>query len=169
MSVVNINNKYIIMMTDDSESNNDIRVPNSDILTQGVYRIKHIASVNSMYIDIGTGKKCLDPSLVDDRYKIWNQLEIAGHNPNEIPNDDSKLTLEFGFYLTNNINKRDIDNMFKFNLDTLAEFYHFNDNRVFQIGGYKKLVEKYKEEMVYYRIRKSNLDLASINGALLKR
>ena len=155
------------MLLEDKEDNNDVQIPNSNILTQGVYKINHIASVNSMYINIGTGKKCLDPALVDDRYKIWNQLEIAGHSPNEIP-EDCKLTLEFGFYLTNSITKRDIDNMFKFNLDTLAEYYHFNDNRVFQIGGYKRLVKNYTSEMVYYRIRKCNLLDDTINGIILK-
>lgn len=140
--------KYSLTITDIDESKNI----DKDVLVEGIFKEEYIPSVNSMYILDG-GRKILDPVLRVQRRKIWQQLEIMGYKKDTIP-QDCKLTIEVGFYLKSSINKRDLDNMLKYTIDSIAEYFNFNDNRIYKLACYKRLVLDANEEITHFRIRR---------------
>jgi Holliday junction resolvase RusA-like endonuclease len=80
----------------------------------------------------------------------FSQLAITSFDqsvPEKVP-----LALDLGFFLTHSVGRRDLDNMLKFTIDTLADFYRFNDSRVYSIKTYKRLLEGSKDEVLYYKI-----------------
>lgn len=151
----------------DSEKQIPIQKSKSDIFSQGIFHVPYIPSVNSLYM-FSEGRKIMDPEMVKQRYNVFNQLGTAGHSPTEIP-QDCKLTLELGIYFASSINKRDVDNTNKWVIDTIADFYKFNDSRIYNLSIYKRLLVNSDKELVYYRIRKANLttDNNAINFNLL--
>jgi Holliday junction resolvase RusA-like endonuclease len=80
----------------------------------------------------------------------FSQLAITSFDqsvPEKVP-----LASDLGFFLTHSVGRRDLDNMLKFTIDTLADFYRFNDSRVYSIKTYKRLLEGSKDEVLYYKI-----------------
>ena len=116
---------------------------------KGVFKIKYFPSVNSMYI-YSHRQKCLDPECTEMRSYAFSQLAKTSFTysvPEKVP-----LSLELGFFLTHSLGKRDLDNLLKFTIDTLSKYYQFNDNRVYSIKTYKRLLEGSSEEVLYYKI-----------------
>lgn len=92
----------------------------------------------------------MDPECQEMRSMAFSQLAITSFDrsvPEKVP-----LVLELGFFLTHSVGKRDLDNMLKFTIDTLADFYQFNDSRVYSIKTYKRLLEGSRDEVLYYKI-----------------
>ena len=102
-----------------------------------------------MYL-ISHRKKVLDPECQEIRSMAFSQLART-YFDQSIP-DKVPLALELGFFMTHSVGKRDLDNMLKFTIDTLADFYKFNDSRIYSIKTYKRLLEGSKEEVLYYKI-----------------
>lgn len=102
-----------------------------------------------MYI-LAHRRKCMAPECVAIRDHAFSQMSTV-YTGQEVPTD-AKIAIELGFYLSHSINRRDLDNCLKFTIDTLSKFYNFNDNRVFSIITYKRLLTDAKNELLYYKI-----------------
>lgn len=166
MALVNINDKWLVILKEDdnNEEVKSVKVDDSLILASGVFSLNYIPSVNSLYM-FSDGCKIMDPEMKKQRYDVFNQLARAGHTKNAIP-ANCKLTLEIGYYLVSEINKRDLDNFSKWTIDTIAEFFCFNDSRVYNFSCYKRLLVNSEKELIYFRIKQikfNTIDNNSIN------
>lgn len=116
---------------------------------QGAIKIDYFPSVNSMYIHKHK-RLILAPEWVQVRNYAFSQLSI--HSPSQLIPKKGKLGIELGFFLSHSINRRDLDNCLKFTIDTLAEYYHFNDNRITTIITFKRELIGIQKEILYYKI-----------------
>lgn len=164
---ININNKYVVMLVNKTEGSNNSATINKpkDVLAQGVFKVDYIPSVNTLYM-YSEGRKVMDPQAKLERFNIWNQLQRSGHSPSEIP-DNVLLNLEIGYYVKQSINKRDLDNFSKHIIDSIATFYKFNDSRVYNLSCYKRLITNSNTELVYYRIKKIDIENIKVDYRLL--
>lgn len=159
--------KYIIKITDIDSPNKEIK--NDLVLVKGLFKVNNLASVNTMYL-INDSRKSLNPELKEQRRKILYQLECMGLDRNCIP-EDCKLTLEMGYYVTNSINLKDLDNFQKFYQDTLAKYFNFNDSRIYNLAIYKRTIKNSDKCVVHFRIKKFDNELvesSKIDMRLLK-
>lgn len=127
----------------------------SNCYASGAFRVKYFPSVNSMYLMSRYKRgKVLDPDCVNIRIHAHNQM--AGFSSRDsVPDDGSRIGIELYLYMNHSINRRDLDNCFKFLIDTLAEYYKFNDNRIYMIQASKyNLLDSPDEELLFYRINK---------------
>lgn len=153
-----IGNKKVVIKTDRPYviSNKDTRI----IYAKGVIRVPYFPSVNSMYI-LARNRKILSPEAHEIRNDAWNQL--AKLPLQTIPDDGTRLRIELGFFIQNSINQKDTDNCIKFIQDTLAEYYEFNDNRVFHISAYKKQLIDSDSDLLYFKILRDDSDFTPIS------
>ena len=158
--------KYILQITDIEQPTTK---KDNSILVQGCYKMKHIPSVNTQYL-IHDNRKILDPAVKEERRQICSHLWCSGYKRDCIPLD-CKLTIELGFYLNHSLNQRDTDNMLKFSIDTLAEYFKFNDNIVYNIACYKRQLLNADKELVHFKIKKYELEkveMSKIDMRLIK-
>lgn len=119
------------------------------VYTHGIVPLKYIPSVNSMYT--------IDHHLTEDsillRKEILSNISI-GPNKDDIIEDRVPLQVTLGYYVAGNVGKRDVDNMNKHIIDSLAAYYKFNDNRIYDLYSYKREVKGAPSCFVYYKICK---------------
>lgn len=117
---------------------------------QGIFKVKYFPSVNSMYL-LAHRRKVMNPECVEIRNFAMSQMAktYAGA---KVP-DKVKLSIELGFYLHTSLGRKDLDNCLKFIIDTLSQFYGFNDNRVYSIKTYKRALVGSTEDLLFYRIK----------------
>ena len=149
MLVDKIGDKYIVQITDVSL---DKQKTDASVIVQGLFKVDYLASVNTMYI-INDSRKILDPNLKEQRRKIWYQFDCMGYDRNCIP-EDCKLTFEMMVYMNHYINGRDTDNTIKFLQDTIAEYFNFNDARIYNLSVAKRPIINSDKELVHFRIKK---------------
>jgi len=133
---------------------------------QGVFKVKYFPSVNSMYI-LAHRRKCMNPECVAIREHAFSQMskvDVGATVPDKV-----KLSLELGFYLHTSLGRKDLDNCLKFIIDTLSQYYGFNDNRVYSIKTYKRALVGSEEDLLFYRIKEDvsadqKLDMETLIG-----
>ena len=149
MRVERIGN-YIIQITDIENK----KKKDDNVLIEGKFSLNYIPSVNTMYGISDHGKYMLD-EYVQQRKQVLYHLQCSGYDRNCIP-ENCKITLEMGYYLKIAINSRDLDNLQKWTQDTIAEYFKFNDNRIYNMATYKRLIVNSEKELVHFRIKRFN-------------
>lgn len=154
--IINRIGNYIIQITDIENKKEKDELT----LVEGKFKVNYIPSVNTLYGISDHGKYMLQEYL-DERRKVWYHLQMSGFDRNCIPKE-SKITLEMGYYLKNAINSRDLDNLQKWTQDTIAEYFKFNDNRIYNLATYKRLIVNSDKELVHFRIKRFDYDENSL-------
>jgi len=153
--IVKVGSSYLLKLLPTNKNDTQTKINRKkNELASGVFKIKYFPSVNSMYI-LAHRRKILSPDAVEMRNEAFNQLSLC-HSRDVVP-DDCLLSLELGYYLTSSPNRRDLDNMLKFIIDTLGEYFQFNDNRVFDLHTYKRIITDSEDELLFFRILNNNI------------
>ncbi len=156
-SYVRVGDGYTVIKSDAGQ------FKDSQVYAAGSFPVKYFPSVNTMYLlptaktvkSANTGRKVLDPKHKATRSSVLAILSNTS-SPTAVPQDDDiYLTIELGYYLASHFKTRDLDNMLKFIIDTLSEFYNFNDKRVIEIKAYKRPVTNTTKEILFYRISRN--------------
>lgn len=93
-------------------------------------------SVNQAY----RGRRFATPEL-----KAYKTAVAYSLPKKKIPEGKLRIDYEFGF----SSSRSDLDNAVKICQDSIAEFYGFNDNRIYEIRAVKKITKKGKEYVAF--------------------
>jgi Holliday junction resolvase RusA-like endonuclease len=124
----------------------------SEVLVKGVVPLSFIPSVNAMYERSSSGVK-LTSEYSALREEVLHNLNFSSPDSNHsLTSDPLQVTL--GYYCTSGIGKRDLDNMNKHFIDSLAIYFGFNDNQIYDLYCYKREIRYAPSCFVYYKIER---------------